>query len=200
MARLMRETDWANTSLGAVESWPEALKTSVRILLTSKFDMWLGWGEDVVFLYNDAYRPTLGDKHPRSLAMPTRELWAEIWQDIEPLIRQVYEKGEATWSEALLLILERNGFPEETYHTFSYSPICDDDGLVGGLVCAVVEETTRVIDRRRLDSLRILASGLADAETPGEAFVAAQEALRGNPHDIPFSLTYLFDGTGAYLD
>jgi len=199
MARLMRETDWANTSLGAVESWPEALKTSVRILLTSKFDMWLGWGEDVAFLYNDAYRPTLGDKHPRSLAMPTRELWAEIWQDIEPLIRQVYEKGEATWSEALLLILERNGFPEETYHTFSYSPICDDDGLVGGLVCAVVEETTRVIDRRRLDSLRILASGLADAETPGEAFAAAQEALRGNPHDIPFSLTYLFDGTGATL-
>ena len=119
MASLMRDTDWAATSLGPVERWPEALKVAVRILLTSRFDMWLGWGPDIAFLYNDAYRPTLGAKHPASLARPTRELWAEIWPDIEPLIRQVYEQGEATWSEALLLMLERHGYTEETYHTFS---------------------------------------------------------------------------------
>ncbi len=199
MASLMRGTDWAKTSLGAVESWPEALKTSVRILLTSKFDMWLGWGQDVAFLYNDAYRHTLGEKHPKSLAMPTRVLWAEIWPDIEPLIRQVYEKGEATWSEALLLLLERNGFPEETYHTFSYSPVYADDGMIGGLLCAVVEETTRVIDRRRLDSIRILASDLNIAEAPQDVFAAAQSALRGNLRDIPFSMTYLFSGSAADL-
>jgi PAS domain S-box-containing protein len=199
MATLMRETDWASTSLGPTDKWPEALKTAVRILLTSKFDMWLGWGDDVAFLYNDAYRPTLGSKHPRSLAMPTRELWSEIWTDIKPLIRQVYEKGEATWSEALPLILERNGFPEETYHTFSYSPIFDDDGKVGGLLCAVVEETTRIIDRRRLNSLRVLASDLTSAGSRPAVLGAAQAALEANSYDIPFSATYLFSNGAATL-
>ncbi|RYE51938.1 MAG: hybrid sensor histidine kinase/response regulator, partial [Rhizobiaceae bacterium] len=83
IASLMREKDWTATSLGPPEQWPEALKTAVRILLTSRFDMWLGWGDDVSFLYNDAYRPTLGAKHPASLARPTEEIWAEIWPDVE---------------------------------------------------------------------------------------------------------------------
>lgn len=195
----MRQTDWAATSLGPVEGWSQALKTSVRILLTSKFDMWLGWGKDVAFLYNDAYRPTLGGKHPRSLATPTKQLWSEIWTDIEPLIRQVYERGEATWSEALPLLLERNGFSEETYHTFSYSPVFDDDGTVGGLLCAVVEETKRVIDRRRLESLSRLAGELTSAESPLDVFGAAQAVMHGNPQDIPFSLTYLFNDNRATL-
>lgn len=199
MATLMRETDWAATSLGPTEAWPQALKAAVRILLTSKFDMWLGWGDDVAFLYNDAYRPTLGNKHPRSLAMPTRQLWSEIWSDIEPLISQVYDKSEATWSEGLPLLLERNGFPEETYHTFSYSPVFDDNGKVGGLLCAVVEETTRIIDRRRLDSLRVLASDLTRAGSQEEMLAAAQSALEANPQDIPFSATYLFDDEVAML-
>ena len=163
---LMRAKDWSQTPLGPVEAWPEALKVATRILLTSKFDMWLGWGPEVTFLYNDAYRPTLGAKHPASLAMPTRELWSEIWPDVEPLIRQVYEKGEATWSEAMLLLLERNGYSEETYHTFSYSPIFEDDGKVGGLFCTVIEETKRVITGRRLDGLRVLATELTTAESP----------------------------------
>src|SRR5881396_1971035 len=123
MARLMRAHDWAATPLGPPERWPHALKVALRILLTSKFEMWLGWGPDVHFFYNDAYRPTLGLKHPRSLGMPTRELWKEIWDDVEPRISAVYEKGEATWDRALLLLLHRNGYPEETYHTFSYSPL-----------------------------------------------------------------------------
>ncbi len=198
MASLMRRKDWAKTSLGPVEGWPEALKVAVRILLTSRFDMWLGWGPDVAFLYNDAYRPTLGSKHPASLATPTKELWAEIWPDIEPLIRQVYEQGEATWSEALLLMLERNGYVEETYHTFSYSPVFDDHGGVGGLLCAVVEETERVIASRRLESLRMLATGLTGVETPQQVFAAARQTLASNPYDVPFSVTYLFDGETAH--
>jgi len=194
MAALMRGMDWSGTSLGPVEGWPAALKIAVRILLTSRFDMWLGWGPEVAFLYNDAYRPTLGTKHPASLAKPTRELWAEIWPDIEPLIRQVYDQGEATWSEALLLMLERNGYTEETYHTFSYSPVFEDGGKVGGLLCAVVEETERVITGRRLESLRVLATELTAAETPRQVFAAAHAALVGNPQDVPFSVTYVFDG------
>ncbi len=198
MARLMREHDWAATSLGPVERWPGALKVAVRILLTSRFDMWVGWGPDVAFLYNDAYRPTLGQKHPAALATPTNALWAEIWDDVEPLIRTVYERGEATWSQALLLLLERNGYPEETYHTFSYSPIFDDDGSVGGLLCAVIEETDRIITGRRLDTLRVLASALSAADTAAAVMAAVDDALSANAHDLPFTLTYLFEGDTAH--
>jgi signal transduction histidine kinase/CheY-like chemotaxis protein len=197
MARLMRAHDWAATPLGPPERWPQTLKVALRILLTSKFDMWLGWGPDVLFFYNDAYRPTLGVKHPRSLAMPTRELWPEIWEAIEGRIRTVYERGEATWDEALLLVLERSGYPEETYHTFSYSPLIGDSGAVEGLFCAVTEDTVRVISERRLAALRELARGLASADTRSAVLAAAASALGRAARDLTFSLLYLFDAQGV---
>jgi signal transduction histidine kinase/DNA-binding response OmpR family regulator len=196
MARLMRAHDWAATSLGTPDTWPNALKGAVRLLLTSRFDMWMGWGPDIAFLYNDAYRPTLGTKHPHSLAAPTKELWAEIWHDIEPRIRTVYELGEATWDKALLLLLNRHGFPEETYHTFSYSPLVGDTGQVEGVFCAVTEETERVISGRRLDLLRELASAIAAVDSRPRVIAAVEQKLATNRHDLPFSLTYLFDGAG----
>jgi PAS domain S-box-containing protein len=199
VAALMRRTDWAKTPLGPVETWPEALKLSLRLLLTSKFEMWLGWGPEVAFLYNDAYRPTLGRKHPDALAQPTRRLWAEIWDDIEPRIRSVYERGEATWDRALQLILERNGYPEETYHTFSYSPIFGDGGRVEGLFCAVSEETERVISERRLSTLRKLAEGLAVSTTRDDVWRAARRGCQSNPQDLPFALGYAFAGARASL-
>ena len=93
MARQMRSHNWTSTSLGDPLQWPQALKLAVRILLTSKFEMWVGWGPDIAFLYNDAYRPTLGSKHEYALGMPTRELYQEIWPEIEPRLRRVYEHG-----------------------------------------------------------------------------------------------------------
>ena len=117
VALLMRATDWSRTALGPPLTWPHGLRTMVRMLLTSRYQMWMGWGPQLHFFYNDAYRPTLGSKHPDSLGKPTRELWAEIWDDIGPRIQHVLDTGEATWDEALLLLLERNGYPEETYHT-----------------------------------------------------------------------------------
>jgi signal transduction histidine kinase/DNA-binding response OmpR family regulator len=197
MATLMRAHDWASTPLGPPESWPEALKVALRILLTSRFEMWLGWGPDILFFYNDAYRPTLGLKHPASLAMPTRDLWPEIWQDVEPRLRQVYERGEATWDRALQLIVQRSGYPEETYHTFSYSPLLDDDGKVGGVFCAVSEETERVVTERRMGSLRELAAGLAAADTRETVLRAVEERVGRNLHDLPFTLTYFFDEDGS---
>ncbi|WP_435870019.1 response regulator [Eleftheria terrae] len=194
MATLMRQHDWASTSLGPPSNWPHALKVAVRLLLTSKFEMWLGWGPDIAFLYNDAYRPTLGDKHPDSLAKPTRVLWSEIWAEVEPRLRLVYEKGEATWDRGLQLILNRHGYPEETYHTFSYSPLLGDTGTVEGVFCAVTEETERVISERRLASLQGLASGLANAETTSAVFDAVGLALEQNQRDMPFCVIYLFDG------
>ncbi|MCC2980834.1 PAS domain-containing protein [Sphingomonas sp. IC4-52] len=192
MARLMRAHDWSATSLGTPESWPNALKVALRLLLTSRFEMWLGWGPDINFFYNDAYRPTLGIKHPRSLGVPTQVLWAEIWDDIKDRLATVYQTGESTWDRALLLVLERNGYPEETYHTFSYSPLIGDTGKVEGVFCAVSEETDRVISERRLASLRELASGLAAAQEQQEVFEAIRAGLAHNSHDLPFSLVYLF--------
>jgi PAS domain-containing protein len=166
MGALMRAFDWASTSLGTPDQWPESLRTVVRVLLTSRFAMWMGWGPDLLFFYNDAYgRMTLGRKHPWALGRPAREVWEEIWEDISPRIRTVMETGNATWDEALMLFLERSGYAEETYHTFSYSPLSDDDGVVVGLFCVVSEETERVIGERRLSSLRELAAALATTST-----------------------------------
>src|SRR6478752_6082085 len=108
MAQMMRRHDWASSSLGLPDKWPEALKVAIRLLLTSKFEMWLGWGPDIAFFYNDAYRPTLGNKHPNALAVPTKILWSEIWNDIEGRLDTVYKDGQSTWDKALPLLLERN--------------------------------------------------------------------------------------------
>ncbi|MBC7975737.1 MAG: PAS domain-containing protein, partial [Myxococcales bacterium] len=159
LAALMRAKRWADTPLGPVESWPAGLRAAVRILLTSRFAMWLGWGDELSFFYNDAYRrDTLGAKHPRALGQATREVWREIWPEVEPRIASVLIGGEATWDEGLMLILERNGYREETYHTFSYSPLHDDHGQVRGVLCVVVEETARLLSERRVALLGRLAS------------------------------------------
>lgn len=196
MAQMMRQHDWTQTTLGPPEQWPEALKVAIRLLLTSKFEMWLGWGPDIAFFYNDAYRPTLGNKHPNALAVPTHILWAEIWDDIKDRLATVYGTGHATWDRALLLLLERGGYPEETYHTFSYSPLIGDTGNVEGVFCAVTEETERVISERRMGTMRMLASGLAAADTRRGVLDASHHALGENLHDLPFSSLYLFDDEG----
>ncbi|WP_296218843.1 ATP-binding protein [uncultured Sphingomonas sp.] len=197
MARLMRAHDWSATTLGDPDCRPNALKVALRLLLTSRFEMWLGWGSDIHFFYNDAYRPTLGNKHPQSLGTPTRILWAEIWDDIKDRLATVYEQGQSTWDRALLLVLERNGYREETYHTFSYSPLIGDTGAVEGVFCAVSEETDRVISERRLESLRELASGLAAAQGRTQVVEAVQTGLAHNRSDLPFSIVYLFGEDGA---
>src|SRR4051812_36345023 len=128
---LMRRMDWDASPLGPPATWPQALRTVVRIMLTSRYAMWIGWGPDLIFLYNDAYaRMTLGPKHPAALGQPTRQVWSEIWESIRPRIERVLTRGEATYDEALLLFLLRHGYPEETYHTFSYSPLPADDGSI----------------------------------------------------------------------
>jgi len=165
MADHMRNLDWRATPLGDPETWPLSLKSTVRMLLTSRYAMWMGWGRDLCFLYNDAYSPTLGVKHPWAIARPAHDVWREIWSDIGPLVDQVMSTGEAIFSNGLLLFLERSGFPEETYHTFSYSPLFDDAGVVAGLLCVVVEETERVLNERRLDTLREFATAAAGSSS-----------------------------------
>jgi signal transduction histidine kinase/DNA-binding response OmpR family regulator len=196
MATLMRATDWSTTPLGPPASWDRSLRTVVRIMLTSRYAMWMGWGPELTFFYNDAYRPTLGAKHPWALGQPAHQVWAEIWPAIGPRIDTVLRHGEATWDEGLLLFLERNGYPEETYHTFSYSPLPTDAGGVGGMLCVVTEETDRILGERRLALLRDLASRLAATNATEEVFAAVEHCLGASSPDLPFSLTYLFEDDG----
>ncbi|MGC2618854.1 MAG: ATP-binding protein [Acidobacteriaceae bacterium] len=197
---LMGAMDWAQTPLGPVESWPQSLRTTVRILLTSRFAMWMAWGPELTFLYNDTYsKVTLGKKHPWALGKAAPEVWSEIWNDIGHLVRHVLDGGPATWDEGLLLFLERSGYREETYHTFSYSPLSDDAGHVAGLFCVVAEETVRVIGERRLRLLRSLAAELGQAILEAEVVRAIEASLGQDEKDLPFTLTYLFEDGRARL-
>ncbi len=197
LARLVKEFDWSQTPLGAIETWPQSLRTVVNILLTSRYPMWMGWGKDLTFLYNDAYRPTLGLKHPWALGSPASKVWAEIWRDIGPRIESVLSSGQATYDEGLQLFLERSGFPEETYHTFSYSPVQDDQGQLSGMLCVVTEDTDRVISERRMTTLQLLSGALASSNSEAEVLAAAEQQLARNPYDLPFTITYLFGREGG---
>jgi signal transduction histidine kinase/CheY-like chemotaxis protein len=193
MSELVRAFKWGATPLGDPAFWPPGLKTTVRILLTSRFPMWMAWGPELTVLYNDAYaRTTLGKKHPWALGKPADVVWSEIWKDIGPRIERVLETGEASWDETLFLILERGGYREETYHTFSYSPLVGPEGGNAGMLCVVMEDTARVLGERQLGSLGKLARALVDANSRNEVFAAIERGLEGEK-DIPFALLYLFD-------
>ena len=197
MAVEMRTRDWAATPLGAPQSWPASLRTAVSILLTSRFEMWVGWGPELRFFYNDAYIPTLGAKHPGALGRPVAQVWAEIYADVKDRFDAVMNQGISTWDEALLLLLERNGYPEETYHTFSYSPLPGDGAAPGGLICIVTEVTERVVGERRLESLRTLATDLLGARSRADLHEATRTALGRDRRDFPFAFLQLFDDTGV---
>jgi PAS domain S-box-containing protein len=194
LGRDLRAVDWAATPLGPPESWPQSLESVVRLMLTSRFSMWMAWGPELTFFCNDAYRrDTLGKKYPWALGKPARVVWSEIWEDIGPRIDAVLRTGVATWDESLLLFLERSGYTEETYHTFSYSPVFDDDGTVVGMLCVVKEDTEEVVAHRRLQTLRDLGSRHASNLTEAETIATACQELEDSARDLPFSLVYLVD-------
>ena len=197
VGRDLAQVDWAATPLGSPSSWPQSLQTAVSILLSSRFAMWMAWGPELTFFCNAAYRrDTLGRKYPWALGRPASEVWSEIWDDIGPRIDRVLSTEQATWDESLLLVLERAGYPEETYHTFSYSPLLDDDGHVVGMLCVVSEDTLQVIGERRMATLRDLGSDPGVTRTEEESLAFAHRQLGQNLRDLPFTLTYLFDDTG----
>jgi signal transduction histidine kinase/DNA-binding response OmpR family regulator len=191
LGALIRAHDWANTPLGPPATWPQSLRMAIRIMLTSLQPIWIGWGRDLVYLYNDPYKSIIGGKHPRALGQPTHEVWHEIWADIEPLLKTATGGDRGTFVESQLLIMERNGYPEETYYTFSYSPIPDDDGGVGGIICANSDDTLRVIGERQLGLLRELASSTANIRSWQDACVQSAKALATNSHDLPFTMLYV---------
>jgi len=196
MGSAIRAFNWAATPLGPPEAWPQTLKTCLRILLASRQPMWVWWGPELINFYNDAYLPIMGGKHPGALGRPAREVWQEIWDQISGRIAGAMA-GEATYSEAEMLVMHRNGYPEETYYTFSFSPVPEEDGTVGGIVCASTDDTDRVIGARRLALLRELASRTWDADTVEDVYALSARALAADPRDMPFALIYRLEADGA---
>lgn len=199
MGALMSAFNWSQSAIGPVSGWPQSLKTAVRIILTSRYPMFVWWGRELVNLYNDPYRALLGNKHPDALGKSARDGWAEIWDQIGPRADAVLLRGQSTYDEALLLLMARHGYWEETYFTFSYSPLPDDDGKVGGLFCAVTEETQQVIGKRRLRLLREIAAAMSGSRTPTQVCAAAATSLASARRDLPFALIYLLGADGKSL-
>ncbi|HWB83073.1 MAG TPA: ATP-binding protein [Bryobacteraceae bacterium] len=193
MSSRMRAFDWSSTTLGEVSAWPQSLRTAVDICLASRVPMVMYWGPDYRVLYNDAYSEILARKHPSALGRSARTVWAEIWDVIGPMLDSVVATGQSTLSEDLLLFLERFGYAEECYFSFSFSPVRVEDGTVGGVFCAVRETTERVIGGRRLRTLRDLAARTAETRTVAEACGRSAEVLAENLADVPFALIYLLE-------
>jgi len=180
MGERLRALDWSRTAAGPVAIWSHSLETAVRIMLTSRFAMWMGWGPELTFFCNDAFLSTLGATQARALGAPAREAWAERWPLIGPRAETVVRTGGAAWDEALPLFLTRSGQIEQTYHTFSYSPVPDDDGGVGGVLCVVADVTERTLGERRLaePSAAREREARADAQLQIEALQREVEAAK----------------------
>jgi PAS domain S-box-containing protein len=193
MGARMRELNWSATAPGPPAAWPQSLRSTVSMLLPSKAQIALFWGPEFVLLYNDAYRPVLGAKHPSALGRPGREAWQEIWNgQLRALLEGVVHSGEAFWARDLLFVLERHGFTEDTYFDVSYDPVRVESGAVGGVFCIVTETTERVVGERRLALLRDLAARNATARTERDACLLAIETLAASP-DIGFAFAYVGD-------
>src|SRR3712207_4524221 len=178
MAALARAFDWSGTPLGPVDGWSQSLRTIVYVLLTSPHPMFLWWGPELVQLYNDGYRPSLGeDRHPAALGARGREFWGEIWSIIGPEVEAVMQGGESTWHEDHLVPIARNARMEEVYWTYSYSPVLDDDGGIGGTLVTVHGTTSRVLKERRMAILRVVA----ESTTAQARAVAGGDSLTARP-------------------
>lgn len=195
MGERMRAFGWSTSAVGPTSQWPQSLKTAVSICIDSRYPIVLWWGNPAyTMFYNDGYIPVLGvTKHPGWLGRSGRECWKEIWSTVGPMLEGVFQTGVATWSEDLLLVMDRNVPSEETYFTFSYSPIRGDGGKVDGIFCACYESTGRVIGERRLQTLRDLGRTVIEVKSAEEACEAATRTLEANSYDVPFALIYLLD-------
>jgi PAS domain S-box-containing protein len=192
MGSRIRSFDWDRTPLGPIENWPRSLKTSVSLILGSRHPMWIGWGREMTFLYNDAYLHVLGTaKHPRALGLPASRVWPEIWNVCGPLADKVFENGEATFMDDVRLFMDRGHFLEETFYSFSYSPIRDDTGQVCGLFCPSTDVTAKVLSARRLATLSELSANALLEKTTAAACATAAQTLAKNPDDLPFAFLYL---------
>ena len=194
MGQLIAQFDWQQTSLGAIDCWPETLKTAVSLILNSHHPMWIGWGPDHLFLYNDPYIEVLSQaKHPGALGRPAAKIWDEIWDICGPLADQVYHQGVSSYVDNVQLLMRRQNYIEETFYSFSYSPICNSDGEVVGLFCPSTEITEKVLNQRRLKTLSELAAKALTDQSVQSTCSSSAAVLAQNSADMPFALLYLIE-------
>ncbi len=197
MAVLIREFPWHETPLGPAENWSQSLTTLVSIMLSNRFPMLLWWGPTYIGIYNDAYAPILGAKHPWALGQPLNQVWKEIWHVLEPLVDRPFKGGESTWIEDILLEINRYGYTEETHFTIGYSPVPDSSATstagIGGVLATVHEITEKVIGERRRNVLRELGSQLNTVQTVDEVANLFIRTLSGYEEDVPFAMFYSID-------
>ncbi|MBW4550769.1 MAG: response regulator [Aphanocapsa sp. GSE-SYN-MK-11-07L] len=197
MGALMRQMDWSQTLLGTVETCPQSLRSALSICLNSRFPIAIYWGPDYVLLYNDAWRPIVGNKHPWSLGRPAREVWTEIWNEIGPELASVLASGEGIFHKDELLSMHRFGYTEECFFEYTFNPIRGEGGITDGVFNIVTETTYRVLSDRRAHLLREVASKTGTAKTIEQACGLMVATLKSAPIDIPFLLLYLIDPDGG---
>jgi signal transduction histidine kinase len=195
-AYLIRSTNWAVTRLGPMDRWPQSLRTSLSICLACRFPILVFWGADMVTLYNDESIPILGKKHPRSIGGAGRDVWHDVWNVVGPMLETVARTNTAVKAEDMLLLMNRNGYDEETYFSFSYSPIADESGGVGGIFTPVIETTEKVVGHRRIEKLRQLASS-PRADGLVDACRSYAQVLEDAKADVPFGLIYAMEPDGS---
>lgn len=172
MGELIRSLDWASTDMGPISEWPLCLRSALQVMLPAQAQIVMFWGPEFIAFYNDAYAPTIGDKHPRALGRPAQENWAELWSDLGPLLQSVLDTGETVSAKDRPFYIERHGYPEIAYFDISYSPIRDDSEMVRGVFCIVSETTER---RLAVEVERKLAAIVATSQ---DAILSTDDALR----------------------
>lgn len=196
MGSVVRSMDWSKTPLGPIESWPESLRTTVNLALASNFPISLAWGPKRIQIYNDGYWPICGGKHPQAMGQDFKECWFSAW----PVIGEAFESaaaGVTAFLENQRMFLDRNGYLEETFFTFSFSPIRDETGKVAGLFHPVTEMTAQSLAERRLGVLRDIADEAGNACSVDESAKLIMEALSRHQLDVPFAALYFVEGNGA---
>lgn len=191
MGNLIRSKDWSLTPLGDINTWPQSLRSALSICLGSSFPIALYWGKELTLLYNDAWSPIPGNKHPWALGKPGREVWPEIWDTIGPMFEHVVGTGEATRSQDDLLPMRRHGYTEECYFDYTFTPIRGEEGKVEGIFNAVIETTYRVINERRTNIIQTLSESVSRARTVEEVGRMVAGALSNSARDLPFLGLYL---------
>lgn len=189
MGERIRNFDWATTPLGAPETWDQSLKTSVSICLNSNFPIAIYWGKDLILIYNDAWSPIPGNKHPRVLGMPAKEAWKDIWKEIKPEFEKAFE-GISGGSKDALLPMQRHGYVEECYFDFTFTPVRGSSGAVDGVFNAVIETTYRVINERRSNLLNTLSLLLSSADTQTKVFENFNDCVKNFSNLLSFVFIY----------
>jgi PAS domain S-box-containing protein len=198
MGALMEAYHWTSHPLREPEGWPHSLQTGIRMMLRSGFPMFIWWSNAFYMFHNDPYLPALGKKHPAALGASAREMWSEIWSELGVIAESILTEASNFYAEDLLILLDRKGFLEETYWTFSYSPMPQDDGSVGGVFCACTEVSNKVLGQRRLNTINEIAGATTQAMSVEQASQQACCIIANNRQDVPFSLIYLLKENGTH--